>query len=226
MDRTHSRRVLLLIACLVIPALCGCEELKFWAPRSDVVPGITPPGQRMAVLEQVRVHAAWAKPQELEPISRQLAAVFRQETDPILKAEIVRVLGVYPTAESLAVLRTAVNDSDAEVRIAACLGWGRRKGPEAAAAMSQALASDVDGDVRLAAAEALGDIGDRSGVAALGSVLEDKDPAMQYRAVASLKKCTDQDFGDDVNRWREYVQNESTGPDKAVSVGQRIGRNF
>ena len=96
MDRTHSRRVLLLIACLAIPALSGCEELKFWAPRSDVVPGITPPGQRMAVLEQIREHAAWAKPQEVEPISRQLAAVFRQETDPILKAEIVRVLGVYP----------------------------------------------------------------------------------------------------------------------------------
>ena len=95
------------------------------------MPGITPPSQRMAVLEQIREHAAWAKPQELEPISSQLAAVFRQETDPILRAEIVRVLGVYPTATSLAVLRMAVGDRDAEVRIAACLGWGRRKGPEA-----------------------------------------------------------------------------------------------
>lgn len=220
MDRTHSRRVLLLIACLAVPALSGCEELKFWAPRSDVVPGITPPGQRMAVLEQIRVHADWAKPQELEPVSRQLAAVFRQETDPILRAEIVRVLGVYPTAESLAVLRTAVGDPEAEVRIAACLGWGRRKGPEAAAAMNQLLTSDVHGDVRLAAAEALGDIGDRSGVPALGSVLEDKDPAMQYRALTSLKKITGQDLGNDVNRWREYIQNESTGPNKAVSVGR------
>jgi hypothetical protein len=219
MDRTHSRRVLLLAAWLAISALTGCEELKFWAPRSDVVPGITPPGQRLAVLEQVRLHAAWAKPQELVPISSQLAAVFRQETDPILRAEIVRAVGVYPTAASLAVLRTAVGDCDAEVRIAACLGWGRRKGPEAAAVMSQLLGGDVDGDVRLAAAEALGDIGDRSGIAALGSVLEDKDPAMQYRAVESLKKITGQDFGNDVNRWREYVQNESAGPNKAVSVG-------
>ncbi len=220
MDRTHSRRVLLLIACLAIPTLTGCEELKFWAPRSDVVPGITPPSQRMAVLEKIREHAAWAKPQELAPVSRQLAAVFRQETDPILRAEVVRVLGVYPTAASLAVLRTAVGDSDAEVRIAACLGWSKRKGPEAAAAMSQLLASDVDLDVRLAAAEALGDIGDRSGVAVLGSVLEDKDPAMQYRAVESLKKITGQDLGGDVNRWREYIQNGSTGPDKPVSVGR------
>jgi HEAT repeat protein len=174
----------------------------------------------MAVLEQIREHAAWAKPQELLPISNQLAAVFHQETDPILRAEIVRVLGVYPTTASLAVLHTAVGDSDVEVRIAACLGWGRRKGPEAAAAMSQMLLSDVDGDVRLAAAEALGAIGDRSAVAALGSVLEDKDPAMQYRAVESLKKITGQDLGNDVNRWREYVQNESTGPSKPVSVGR------
>jgi HEAT repeat protein len=177
-------------------------------------------------LEQLREHAVWAKPQELVPISRQLAAVFRQETDPIIRAEIVRVLGVYPTAESLAVLRTALGDSDSEVRIAACLGWARRKGPEAAGAMSQLLCGDVDGDVRLAAAEALGDIGDRSGIAALGSVLEDKDPAMQYRAVTSLKKITGQDLGDDVNRWREYVQNESTGAGKPVSVGPPIGRNF
>ena len=71
-------------------------------------------------------------------------------------------------------LRVAAGDNDAEVRIAACLGWGRRKGPEAAAFMSQLLGSDVDLDVRLAAAEALGDIGDRAGVPALGSVLEDK----------------------------------------------------
>jgi hypothetical protein len=219
MDRTHSRRVLLLTVCLAISGLTGCEELKFWAPRSDVVPGITPPSERMAVLEQVREHAAWAKPKELEPISSQLAAVFRQETDPILRAEIVRVLGVYPTATSLGVLRMAVSDRDAEVRIAACLGWARRKGTEAVAVMSQLLGSDVDGDVRLAAAEALGDIGDRAGVAALGSVLEDKDPAMQYRAVVSLQKVTGQDFGNDVNRWREYIQNGSTGPDKPVSVG-------
>ena len=220
MDRTHSRTVLLLIACLAVPALTGCEELKFWAPRSDVVPGITPPSQRMAVLEEVRKHAVWAKPQEVEPVSRQLAAVFRQETDPIVKAEIVRVLGVYPTAASLAVLRTAVGDSEVEVRVAACLGWGRRKGPEAAAIMCQLLASDVDIDVRLAAAEALGDIGDRSGIATLGSVLEDKDPALQYRAATSLKKITGLDLGGDVNRWREYVQNGSTGPDKPASVGR------
>jgi hypothetical protein len=219
MDRTHSRRVLLLTASLAICALAGCEEMKFWAPRCDVVPGITPPGQRLALLEQIRQHAAWAKPQELGPVSAQLAAVYRQESDPILRAEIVRVLGVYPTATSLAILRTAVGDGDAEVRIAACLGWGRRKGPEAAAVMSQALGSDVDGDVRLAAAEALGDIGDRSAIAALGSALEDKDPAMQYRAMVSLGKVTGLDFGNDVNRWREYVQNESTGPNKAVSVG-------
>jgi len=35
--------------------------------------------------------------------------------------------------------------------------------------------------------------------------LEDGDPAVQYRAVASLKQVSGRDLGNDVNDWREWA---------------------
>jgi hypothetical protein len=39
----------------------------------------------------------------------------------------------------------------------------------------------------------------------LARALEDADPAVQYRAVASLKKVSGRDLGNDVNAWREWA---------------------
>ena len=43
----------------------------------------------------------------------------------------------------------------------------------------------------------------------LGEALADADPAMQYRAVLSLKKVTGKDLGNDVDRWQQYVKGRS-----------------
>ena len=76
------------------------------------------------------------------------------------------------------------------------------------ALLSEALRSDVDADVRLAAAEALGETKNPAAVAALGEALSDSDPAMQYRAVLSLQQATGKDFGTSVERWQQYVKQQ------------------
>ena len=43
---------------------------------------------------------------------------------------------------------------------------------------------------------------------ALGEALADADPAMQYRAVLSLKQATGKDLGNSVDRWQQYVKGE------------------
>jgi hypothetical protein len=57
----------------------------------------------------------------------------------------------------------------------------------------------------------------------LGEALADTDPAMQYRAVLSLKQITGKDLGDDVHRWQQYVKGELP---EEPSWAERIRRLF
>ena len=235
MDVSHGKLLIVLIFGIGMTGSAGCTDLKpsrklgFWPfnqETTDTVPGIPPPAERIAVLRKMGKKASWAKPDEQERISGELAAAFRVEADPLIRMEIVHALSGYPTAASASVLHAALSDSDADVRVAACEAWGKRGGAEAAATLSGVLSSDVDVDVRLTAARALGETGDPGAVAALGEALEDRNPAMQYRAVSSLRKISGEDFGNDVNRWRQYAKGEMPAPAEPISVVERMRRMF
>ena len=137
-----------------------------------------------------------------------MAASIRTEKDPLIRLEIIRTLGRYPGPAADAILKAALSDPEARVRVAACEAWGKRNDAQAVALLSEALRSDVDADVRLAAAKALGETKNPAAVAALGEALTDSDPAMQYRAVLSLKQATGKDLGNSVERWQQYVKGE------------------
>jgi HEAT repeat protein len=106
-------------------------------------------------------------------------------------------------------LTAGLKDTDRDVRIACCEAWAKRKGHDATRLLSEMLTSDTDIDVRMAAARALGDTGDPAATPALALALENPDPAMQYRAVQSLKKLTGKKYDDNVAVWREYVKGNS-----------------
>jgi HEAT repeat protein len=235
MARSLGNCVLTLVVGLSLAGMTGCAGTgasKPWSiwpfneKTTDVVPGVPSPAERITLLRQVAKKSATASADEQERVSRELADVYRQEDDPLIRAEITRALAGYKTEAAASVLRTAMNDANTDVRIAACKAWGRRRDEQAVSQLSRVLGSDVDVDVRLTAAEALGETGNRAAVTALGQVLNDRDPAMQYRAVASLRKVGEQDFGNDVERWRAYVKGETPGPEKPVSVVERFRRMF
>ena len=95
-------------------------------------------------------------------ISQQLAADIKHETDPLIRAQIVRTLGEYPGPVSDTVLGKAVSDPDNDVRTAACESWGKRGTAAAATALAGVLNGDVDHDVRLAAARSLAQCASKS----------------------------------------------------------------
>jgi len=224
--------VLLTLGAIVCSGCSGprpAGKLAFWPfdrGGSDVVPGVTSPAERVEMLREMGKKAGWAKPEEQERIATELAAAFQDEPDPLIRLEIVRAIGRCRTPAADSVLDAALNDSEPDVRMVACRAWGDRGGPEAAAKLSEMLRSDVDLDVRLTAAQALGETADPNAVAALGEALEDRDPAMQYQAVQSLRNVTGEDLGSDVNQWRHYVKGEPPDPAESVSVAQRIRRFF
>lgn len=234
MDGARGRWILTLALWLPTLGLAGCTgfggspggllgSLPFQKEAADDAPPDVPsPAERIASLRELARKAPRSDAQQKQRITLELVESIRAEEDPLIRTEIVRTLGAYPGGASDAVLRSALDDPDVEVRVAACEVWGRRADAEAAPLLGGVLDGDVDTDVRLAAARALGQSKDPAAVAALGQALEDRDPAIQYRAVLSLRKVTGEDFGNDVNRWRQYVASGVAQPAATPSLAQRL----
>jgi hypothetical protein len=229
----------IIFAGLIAVVLGGCNGLSGpnrgwaslpWSKKPAETPdkgtGITPPYQRMAELRELEKTGPSKSPDEQQRIGRQLAEQFRTEEDPLIRTQMVRTLTQFKTDEACALLRDAMDDNSTDVRIAACRAWGARKGPEAIELLGKRTADDTNVDVRLAAVRALGETGNPGAVPKLAFALEDTDPALQYRAVLSLRKITGKDLGNDVNRWRQYVKGETPATPRPTSIAERFRRLF
>jgi len=150
-------------------------------------------------------------------LAGQLASNMENEADPVVREQILRTAATVVTPKSDEMLRAAMEDTDAEMRITACELWGARGGEEAVERLSHALSNDTDLDVRMAAARALGETENPAATPALGTALEDPNPAMQYRAVESLKRVTGEDLGNDVKTWVAFVQSGTKPPPKTMA---------
>jgi len=139
--------------------------------------------------------------QALASLARQL----RSETDPLVRLEIVKTVTKFKSSGVDNVLQLGLQDADVEVRVACCDALGERKTALGTQLLADVLGSDTSIDVRLAATRALGNSKDPAAVDALALALEDANPALQYRAVQSLKQASGENLGDDVNAWRQYA---------------------
>jgi HEAT repeat protein len=210
----------------------GCAEkmqVPSWLPwghHSQDLSGIPSPTERVENLRKLAKDAAKTPPAQKLQVSQELSQEIQRQDDPLIRAEIVRTLAEYPGPATDQVLRAAVKDPDADVRLAACDTWAKRGDSEAAKQMAGLLAGDIDRDVRFAAARALAHTHDQAAITALAAVLEDGDPAMQYQAVLSLREITHLDLGNDVNRWREYNKSGKLQPGDPPSLAERMRRTF
>lgn len=214
----------LTVSGLLVAVMAGCSSMPsipmLGQEKPDVVPGVVPPGERMTELQKLREDAASASPEQKEQVATRLAGQVAQETDPLLRAEIVRTLGAYPTEQSKRILRNALQDTDRQVRLVACETWGDVGGAEAVQLLGEIVAHDSDIDVRLAAAKALGESGDPAAAAALAPALADADPALQYRATISLQQVTGKNLGT-VAAWRQYLNQGNTAEGKPTAIAER-----
>jgi HEAT repeat protein len=138
---------------------------------------------------------------------------------------VIAMLSHMNTPSANAVLFAGLKDPETDVRVACCEAWSNRPGPETTRILAETLSADTELDVRVAAAKALSGAGDREAVKALGTALEDPDPGLQYCAVASLKKVTGKDLGNDVNEWRRLAQ-QPDPPLREKTVAERLRQVF
>jgi HEAT repeat protein len=153
-----------------------------------------------------RAQAARSGPRESqEEFTAALVKEMLAEHDPRVRCRILEAAREFDTPTATAVCKGALQEPDERVRMAACSAWARRGGPEAVPLLAARYQTDTELDVRLRALRELGTLGDPTAVPVLAKALEDRDPAVQYRAVAALKEVSGRDLGDDVNRWREWA---------------------
>jgi len=175
------------------------EEAKYGATFGDEV-------------EKVRAQRGAARSMpaaEQQEAARNLAARLRTEPNGYMRMEIARTLGYYKTPAAIEGLRMAVKDEEIDVRIAACEAWGKQGGNEAARQLAGLIGSETNVDVRIAATHALANVKDPQSINALGIALDDKNPALRYRAAQSLQSVTGENFGSDFVAWREYIRKQS-----------------
>lgn len=232
MSWNGRKSAVLLLGALLLAAGGGCADYEWavinpwirrqWAEDERFGPTLH---QQLADLERIRRSAGRLSEADREKHAAQLDELFRDEPSPVLRAAIVRTTGVLRAAASPTTLRAALADGEASVRIAACHGWADLGGPMAIEALSGAVGGDTDLDVRLAATRALGQFEDRTAVQALGLALDDGDPALQLRAVESLRLVSGRDYGNDVVAWREFVRGGDPQPDRPT-LAERWGGLF
>lgn len=220
------------IALCALALLSGCSEGPFsslgglnpwvrqkWAEEERYVQSL------YTRREQLQTLASRAKsmPQaEQERVSQDLAALVRDDPVHLLRVEAVKALAAFPTGTAASTLSAATKDKDADVRIAACLAMRQRPEQEALPILEEILRSDTDIDVRLAATDALGAFRSPSAVRSLGIALNDSDPAMQNRAMQSLRNASGRNLGTDAVAWRDFIQGTIGRPTEAPSVVDRF----
>ncbi len=212
--------------------LCGgCSSLPAWVPSwwpsTEEPAPIETPAQRVQRYQQLEQQAAELSPQQQQQLSQQLAQALTQEPDPLVRRQLVRTLGHFPTQAAAAALFAALKDESADVQLEAVAAWGRRSPQEALPVLQQLLQNpETPLDVRLAAIRAAGKLKSPQAVQLLAPLLDDPDPAVQYRTVRSLEQLTGKRYGDDVTRWKRALAGQAVEEEPAWSVQSLWRRLF
>lgn len=202
-----------LIVALAVAVSSGCAtdtSRRFawpWDDKSDDVELVGPtPKERITQLRALAKSAGELALPEQEAASLSLAEQLADEQNSIIRCEILRTLGRFRTPTADAMVRAGLEDKDLDVKTSVCNILGERGDPASVQLLADTLTQVTNLDVRLAAARALGRVKDQAAVQPLGMALDDPDPALQRRAVESLRQVTGRDFGHDVVAWRTFVQ--------------------
>ncbi|MFM8292269.1 MAG: HEAT repeat domain-containing protein [Planctomycetia bacterium] len=221
-------RAVRLVACGGL-LLGGCASSQPWKPFEDPAAvarereqyGATA-DERIGTLVEDGKRAKAGSAQQQDEFTQSLATALLAEHDPRVRCKILEIAADFDTAPAAAICRGALQDPEARVRMAACSAWAKRGGPEAVQLLGARYQTDSEIDVRLRALRELGTLGDKEAIPVLARALEDADPAVQYRAVAALKKVSGRDLGNDVNRWREWAADpEGTAAEWSVAEAFR-----
>jgi HEAT repeat protein len=212
---------------LLLVVLGGCATYDryrptFWPFPERKLTTFHTPSMRVDAVHEFALQSTGVDSPEQRQITDQLARQIQVEPDPLVRQAVITSIAEYRTPMSQQVLEAGLNDENTAVRVACCRALAKRAEPTSVASLAGALRSDKDVDVRMAAAEALGKINSPDSIKSLAVALDDRDPALQYAGVQSLKAITGKDYGPDVQAWRQVATGEKPPEPSAPSVAERL----
>lgn len=207
-----------ILLLFVLPVLfSGCATEKgssfFQNPfamgkRSDRVPGVPVPSERIRDINQLAAAAGRVSPERELEYSQSLVQIVKNDQDSNCRAKAVKALGKFNNPSAAEGIQFAMTDSVKYVRINACNAWLDRKNPkEGTQALNELVLHEEDPDVLLAAIHALETCGESSSQQALGQMLETSNPALQIAAMNTLGKLNSNPCRD-LQQWRQYCRGE------------------
>ena len=213
---------------LGVIALAGCQSIpwpQMWPFPERERTSYHTPAMRVDAIGEFAMRSTGVDSPEQREVTDQLARQMQVEPDPLVRQAVVGAIAEFRTPMAQQVLEAGLTDENEAVRVACCQALGRRGETASVATLANVLRAEKDIDVRLAAAEALGKIKSPEAIQALVVALDDRDPAMQYVGVQSMKSITGQDYGPDVQAWRTVATGGSPPPPQSPpSIAERLRR--
>jgi len=182
------------------------------------------PAMRVDAVTEFGMRSSGVDSPEQRQITDQLARQMQVEPDPLVRYAVVDAIAEFRTPMAQQVLEAGLADQDVAVREACCRALGRRGETSAVASLANALKNDKEIDVRLAAAEALGNIKSPEAIQAVAVALDDRDPALQFVGVQSMRSITGKDYGPNVEAWRTVAAGGTPPAPETPSIAERIKR--
>jgi HEAT repeat protein len=219
--RSVVRRYVATVALLFMAlSFSACRSTTPFARRHDQTPRIDSVPTALGVIRESRDPARrreafeyLCKPSHMRgdeslraDVCEILGLAIKADPDPHTRVIIVRGLGEIGGAEQTPAIVAATSDSEPAVRIAVCRVLGKLKAQDATANLDSLFMTDPDLDVRLAAAEALGQLPNQQAALALVGGLHDPDVAVRFRCRESLKEMLGHDHGADLDAWRGEIR--------------------
>jgi HEAT repeat protein len=218
-------KMLLLVLGGTSVLLSGCAvenqylaKLPLFEAKSDVIPGLDSPHQRKKTIQEKGTKGATASESEREILVAQLVHEYQTCPDPNMRREAVDALAKIPHPDRDRHLQGILRQDDNPfVRLSALEALGKTfsgRQEDLIATLIDRIKTDQDKDVRLRSVRILGQIApkdtrdemNRTVVFELGNLLQDKIPAVRYETMQSLQKVTGKDYGNDINRWLQYIR--------------------
>ncbi|MCC9604758.1 HEAT repeat domain-containing protein [Blastopirellula sp. JC732] len=150
--------------------------------------------------------------------ANKLTQQLKDEQDPLLRIEILKALAALQTPAAQEGLRMGLYDNEPRVRVMAVETLVVGKDPKAVEELGDLIVRDRELDVRLAAAKALEQFDSPESRKALAPAIQDRDPALRYVAIQSLKEHSQVDYGGDTAKWEAYAMGEKPSPPENVSM--------
>jgi hypothetical protein len=206
-------------------AAAGCQSIPhpdMWPfPESSQRTTYNTPAMRVDAVRQFAERSTHVDSPEQRKLTDQLARQIQIEPDPLVRQAVVETIAEFKTPMAQQVLEAGLDDDAEAVRIACCKELGQRGDAASVAKLGTVLRGDTDMDVRLAAAKALGKFKTPESLKALVAAIDDRDPALQFVGVQSMKSASGKDYGPNVEAWRQ-VANGGSVPEHVPTIAERV----